>query len=149
MQTTVEAPRLTPEEAAWASRDVPIEAIKSIRARTGLGLYEAKAYFDATSEGRAFSVRIRAAGPRPLLRAADGVDAGVYTVIEPLTIEAVRERAAQARGLAAEMQGLSTGARMVPLRLRLDLYRDVLGVFGADRGPSGALARAALEAEEK
>lgn len=85
--------------------------------------------------------------PEPL-RAADGVDAGTYVVSEPLTIEAVRGRAAMIHKLTLEIRGLSEQARMVPIRLREQLYRDVLQTLGADRGPLGDLARAALAAEE-
>ena len=81
--------------------------------------------------------------PAPL-RAEDGVDAGAYTVSEPLTVEEVRMRAAQYAGLAVETQGLSEESRAVPLRLCHDLYREVLMVYAADRGPLGDLARAAL-----
>ena len=84
--------------------------------------------------------------PPPHLRTADGADAGAYTVLEPLTLEAVRARATYLRGLRTP-----SWASPVPdtSQDRRRLYIDVLRTIGADRGPLGDLARAALEAEEK
>ena len=68
--------------------------------------------------------------PASLLDARTGVDAGTYTVSEPLTVEGVRERIADGEDLVT-------------------LYLDVLAVYATDRGPGGDLARAALAAEGK
>lgn len=75
-----------------------------------------------------------------LLRASDGVDAGAYTVSEPLTVAMVRERVGGGFG----NWGIAESEAAC-----LALYRDVLRTVAADRGPLGDLARAALEAEKE
>ena len=80
--------------------------------------------------------------PTPLLRAADGVDAGAYVVGEPLSVEAVRERVEQVQ------IKYGNGKNYVLKEDLLPLYRDVLRTISADRGSLGDLARAALRAEE-
>ena len=82
------------------------------------------------------------ASSAPPLRAADGVDAGAYVVGEPLTVEAVRARVEQVQ------IKYGNGKNYVIKEDLLPLYRDVLNVIGADHGPLGDLARAALRAEE-
>jgi len=54
-----EQPTLTPEEAAQGN---PLGAIKLLRVRLGLGLSEAKAYYDHTQQGQAYYARVRSAG---------------------------------------------------------------------------------------
>ena len=76
------------------------------------------------------------------LRAVDGMDAETYVVSEPLSVEAVRARVEQVQIKYGNDKNYVLKEDLLPL------YRDVLNVIGADHGPLGDLARAALRAEE-
>lgn len=78
----------------------------------------------------------------PLLRAADGVDAGAYTISAPLTVEEVRRRRQRNDELAETSPTAPDPATEADLTR---LFADVLHAIAAERHtPAAALARAAL-----
>ena len=72
-----------------------------------------------------------------------------HTVSEPLTVEAVRERATEVSNPTHYRLAFSGGQHDEEGRLRdcVALYREVLNTYAADRTEAGDLARAALGAE--
>lgn len=82
------------------------------------------------------------AAETPLLRAADGVDAGAYTVSAPLTVEEVRRRRQRNDELAETCPTAPDPATEADLTR---LFVDVLRAIAAERHtPAASLARAAL-----
>lgn len=67
--------QLTPEEAADVAAGQWIPAIRAVRARTGMGLYETKQVVEATAEGRA---RKNAETPKAQLDGTERLGRAIY-----------------------------------------------------------------------
>lgn len=146
------------DEARWLFRSVKVRgehvglAIRVERERDGdvVMLYNEDSH--EIRDGVEPEAEPVEAPPTPLLRAADGVDAGTYVVSEGLTVEAVRERAAEVRRRRHAARDSKIGVALVQtiadFMHNILFYSAVLQTIAADRGPLGDLARAALAAEE-